>query len=110
MATLVLKFKKIQSNDKTIYSTFYSNSKAETIINESDINEVFKSIYITIISDIQKSLGQGSGWIIDSVIDNNINIWKYNPLADSSYIKLPKELVHPRRSFINFQNIGDNEA
>ena len=74
MATLVLKFKKIQSNDKTIYSTFYSNSKAETIINESDINEVFKSIYITIISDIQKSLGQGSGWIIDSVIDNNINI------------------------------------
>ena len=110
MATLVLKFKKIQSNDKTIYSTFYSNSKAETIINESDINEVFKSIYITIISDIQKSLGQGSGWIIDSVIDNNINIWKYNPLADSSYIKLPKELVHPRRSFINFQNIGDNEC
>ena len=32
-----------------------------------------------------------SGWIIDSVIDHNINISKYNPLAGSSYIKLPKE-------------------
>ena len=35
----------------------YSNSKAETITNESDIDDVFKSIYITIISNTQKSLG-----------------------------------------------------
>ena len=46
---------------------------------------------------MQKYIGQGSGWIIDSVIDHNINISKYNPLADSSYIKLPKELDHPRK-------------
>ena len=32
-----------------------------------------------------------SSRIIDSVIDHNVNIWKYNPLAGSSYIKLPKE-------------------
>ena len=42
--TLVLEFKKIQNNDKTLYITFYSNSKAETIINESDIDDVFESI------------------------------------------------------------------
>ena len=59
--TLVLEFKKIQSDDKTLQGTFYSNSKAETIINLSDIDGVFKSIYITVISNIQKSLGQGSG-------------------------------------------------
>ena len=44
---------KIQSDDKTLYSTFYSNSKVETIINESDIDDVFESIYNTIISKIQ---------------------------------------------------------
>ena len=55
--TIVLEFKKRQSYDKTLYSTFYSNSKAETIINESDIDDVFESIYSTIISNIQKSLG-----------------------------------------------------
>ena len=71
---LVLEFKKVQSNDKTLYSTFYSNSRTEIIINESDIDDVSKSIYTTTIWNIQKSLGQGSGCIIDSVIDNTIDV------------------------------------
>ena len=53
------------SEDKTKYDTFNSHSKAETIINKSDIDDVFKSIYITIIPNIQKSLGKGLGYIID---------------------------------------------
>ena len=44
VATLVIMFKKIESEDKTKYNTFYSHTKAETIINESDIANVFKSI------------------------------------------------------------------
>ena len=31
------------------------------IVNESDIKNVFKSIYTTIITNIQKSLGKWSG-------------------------------------------------
>ena len=89
-------FKKIESEDKTKYDNFYSSLYAEIIINESDIGNVFKSIYTIIITNIQKSLGKSSGWIIDSVIDHTISISKYNPLAESSYIKLPKELDHPR--------------
>ena len=56
MKTLVLVFKKTESEEKTKYDTFYSNTKAEIIINESDIDDVFKSICTTIISNIQKSL------------------------------------------------------
>ena len=89
--------KKIENEDKTNYGALYSHSKAETIINESDIDDVFESIYTIIISSIQKSLGKGSGWVIDSVIEHNISISKYNPLAGSSYIKLPKELDHRRK-------------
>ena len=59
MTTLVLQFEKIKSNDKTKYDAFYSNSKAETIINESDIDDVFESICTTIKSNMQKSLGKG---------------------------------------------------
>ena len=103
MTTLVLVFKKIESEDKTKCNT-------EIIINESDIDDVFQSIYTIIISNIQKSLGKGSGWIIDSVIDHTISISKYNPLAGSSYIKLPKELDHPRKGLINIQNTDDNEC
>ena len=86
VTTVILVFKKIENDDKTKYDTFYLNSKAEIIINESDIDDVFESIYTTIITNIQKSLGKGSGWIIDSVIDHNISISKYNSLAGTSYI------------------------
>ena len=61
------------------------------------------------IQNKQKSLQQVSSWIIDSVIDHTISILKYNPLAESSYIRLPKELDHPRKGFINIQNIDDSE-
>ena len=102
---MVLELKKIESDNETKYNMFYSNSNAESVINESDIDDVFESIYINIISNIQKYLEKGSSLLIDSVIDHTINISKYNPLAGSSYIKLPS-----RKRVINVQNIDDNEC
>ena len=60
VTTLVFVFKKIESEDKTKNDTFYSNSKAEIIINKSDIDDVFQSIHTTVISNIQKSLRKDS--------------------------------------------------
>ena len=57
MTTLVLLFRKIESEDNTKYDKFYSNSKAEIVTNEIDIDDVFQSIYTTILTNIQKSLG-----------------------------------------------------
>ena len=57
---------------------------------------MLQSIYTTIITNIKKSLGKGSGSIVNSVIGHTISISKYNPLAGSSYIKLPKELDQQR--------------
>ena len=99
---LVLVFKKIKSEDKTKHDNFYSSSKAEIIINESDIDDVFKSTHTAVKTNIQKSLGKSSGWIIDSVIDHTISI--------SRYIKLPKELDNPRKGLINSQDTDDNEC
>ena len=64
---------------QNITNTFYFNSNRDTIINESDIDDVFESTYTAIISNIWKSLRKSSGGIIDSVIDHNINILKNNP-------------------------------
>ena len=68
MTTLVLVFKKIESEDKTKYDNFYSSSKAEIIINESDIAEVFQSIYTTIITTTQISLEKVQALLIQSLI------------------------------------------
>ena len=50
---IVLPFKKIKSEDKTKFDNFYLSSKAEIIINESEIDDMFESIYSTNISNIQ---------------------------------------------------------
>ena len=57
-----------------------------------------------------KRHGKGSGWIIDSVIDHNINILKRNLLAGSSYIKLRKILNHPKKGLINIKRFDDNQC
>ena len=56
VTTLVLVFKKIESEDKTEYGNFYSSSKAEIIINESDIDDVFQSNYTTNITKIFRKM------------------------------------------------------
>ena len=55
VTTSILVFKKIENEDKTKYSTFYSHSKAETIINESDIDDAFKSIYLKLTKELRPS-------------------------------------------------------
>ena len=74
VVTLVSVLKKIENQDILKYNTFYLHSEVETIVNESEINNAFESIYTAIISNKQKSLGKGSGWITDLDIENNINI------------------------------------
>ena len=49
VTTLILVFQKIESWDKKKFDNFYSNSKVEIIVNEKDIENVFKSIYIIFI-------------------------------------------------------------
>ena len=90
--------------------TLFIHTQKQNNINESDIDDAFQSFYTTIISNKQKYLGKGSGWIIDSVIHHTISISKYNPLAGSSHIKLPKELDHSGKGLIITQNIDDNEC
>ena len=67
------------------------------MLDESDTDEVFESVYMTVLSNIQKSFGKDWSWIIFSVVDNTNNISKYNTLSGSRYVKLPKELDHPNK-------------
>ena len=57
--TLLLVLKKIESEDKIKYGNFYSSPKAEIIINESDIDDMFQSIYTTIITNVRMNALNG---------------------------------------------------
>ena len=45
-----------------------------------------------------------SGWIVESIESQYINISTYRPLLGSSYISLPVELRNPRKGLINIKN------
>ena len=52
---------------------------AERIIQDSDIDNLFESIYCMIVTKTQKYHAEGMCWAINSVIEQNINISKYKP-------------------------------
>ena len=49
-------------------------------------------------------VNNGSGWIIELIEYQYINISPYRPLLGSSYMDLPVELRGPRKGLINIKN------
>ena len=52
-------------------------------------------------------INNGSGWIIELIESQYINISAYRPLSGSSYVDLPVELRSPRKGLINVKNKGN---
>ena len=104
--TLKVTFEKT-TGDIIISKTAYFNSKAQTIINQTEIAEALKLTAEQILNRIAQWISEGSGWIIKS-IDNHLNIVRYKPMKGSSYLKLPIELQN-KKGLINLQN-KDNEC
>ena len=49
-------------------------------------------------------INNGSGWNVESIESQYINISTYRPLSGSSYINLPVELKSPRKGLINIKD------
>ena len=52
---------------------------------------------------------QGSGWIVEEIHSQDLNLSSYHPLIGSTYIELPNELKHSIKGLINLQN-DDNKC
>ena len=53
---------------------------------------------------IDKYINEGSGWIVELIESQYINIPTYRPLSGSSYAKLPVELKSSKKGLINIKN------
>ena len=49
-------------------------------------------------------INKGSGWNLELIESQYINISTYRPLSGSSYMDLPVELRSPRKGLINIKN------
>ena len=93
--------KKYKPNGEIEFAPVYFNSVTKLVINHRlKLEESFQEILYT----IDAWINNGSGWIIESIKSQYINISTYRPLAGSSYIDLPIELRSPRKGLINIKN------
>ena len=101
-------FKKIPGED-LIFKNAYFSGTAQTIINETQINDALGYSEQIILNLIAQWISEGSGWIVELVESHYLNVVEYKPMNGSSYIKLPTELQNSKKGLINIKN-KDNEC
>ena len=99
--TVKVLLKKYKLNGEIEFAPVYFNSVTKTVINhrfklERSFQEILYMIGVWI--------NEGSGWIVESIESQYINISTYRPLSGSPYINLPVELKSPRKRLINIKN------
>ena len=89
-------------NGDTEYTPVYFNSATKTVINSGKYD--FDKSFQEILYRIDNWINGRSGWIIESVEGEYVNISVYNPLIGSTYIELPSGLKNPAKGLINIKN------
>ena len=99
--TVNVLLKKYKLNGEIEFAPVDFNSVTKTVINhrfrlESSFQEILYMIDVWI--------NEGSGWTVESIESQYINISTYRPIPGSSYIRLPVELKSPRKGLIMLTN------
>ena len=93
--TVEVLLKKYKLNREIEFRPVYFNSVTKTVTNHVvfGLEKSFEEILYTI--DVW--INNGSGWIIEFIESQYINISTYRPLSRSSYMDLPVELRSPKK-------------
>ena len=99
--TVKILLKKCKPNGEIEFALIYFNCLTKLVINDRfELENTFQEI----LYRIDYWVNEGSGWIIESIESQYINISTYRPLLGNSYINLPIELRSPRKGLINIKN------
>ena len=99
--TVKILLKKYKSNGEIEFAPVYFNSLTKTVINRKyKLDQSFQEI----LYRIDAWINRGSGWIIELIESQYINISTDRPLVGISYIDLPIELKHPKKGLKNIKN------
>ena len=88
------------------YSPVFFNSLTKTVIGDKFLLD---QCFNEIIFRLANWISHGSGWVVEEIISQYLNLSSYLPFSGSTYNKLPKELNHPLKELINIQN-NDNKC
>ena len=94
--TLKVPLKKYKPNREIEFRPVYFNSTTKLVINHKySLENAFQEI----LYKIHNWINEGSGWIVELIESQYINILTYRPLSEIFYIKLPakKRTIHHQK-------------
>ena len=88
------------------FASVYFNSETKAVINsEYNVENIFQEV----LYRIDNWTNEGSGWKIESIEAEYVNITIYSPLPESTSIELPHKLKHSMKGPIKIKN-NDNKC
>ena len=104
--TVAVLLSKTKLDGSIEYSNVYFNSTTKAMVNsEFSLDKSFQEILYRIYNWIN----EGSGWLVESINGEYINVYAYSPLVGSTYTELPDELKNSKKALINVKN-DDNKC
>ena len=76
------------------------------IMNEYDIESALQGMRSDIELRIDRFTMEGSGWAVIGLLNHDLHVNSYDPLAARSYIPLPSEIQN-KKATINIKNDDD---
>ena len=96
--TIKVSLKKHKQNDDVEFSPVYFNSTTKTVINfKYHLHKSFQKV----LYRINNWINEGSGWVIESIDAECVNISVFSPLSGSTYIKSPSKLKWAMKALMN---------
>ena len=92
--TLKFMLKKYKPNGEIEFRPVYFNSTTKTVINH---NFILENAFQEILYKIDNWINEKSGWIVELIESQYINVSTYRSSSGSSYVKLPGELKIPKK-------------
>ena len=97
---------KAKNSEHTEYRPVYFNSLTKTVVSD---NYFLGQCFNEINYRLENWISHGSGWIVEEIISQFLNLSSYLPLSGNTYSKLPVEIKRPMKGLINIQN-NDNKC
>ncbi|KAJ8913307.1 hypothetical protein NQ315_010975 [Exocentrus adspersus] len=93
----------ISQTEKELSDVKSFNTANKVITPSSDLQKIFEEFINEILAQASEFQEKNCGWTLKQIMFLDVNINKFNPIAVSSYIKLPKAIEN-KKAVLNIQN------
>ena len=100
--TLLCKFYLSTDEDKKLVEKNF-NSSSQSIVSKHALDVAIDEFVEDIKYEIESFVNMKSGWVFHSVINLQINSYKFSPIRGSSFIPLPK-IIQNKKACLNIHN------